>query len=579
MNRRVLRVFVGLCLFAWLGAAAALAQTYSHARIVRLSFTEGTVTVQRPDVPEWAAAPVNTPIQEGFRLATGAGSFAEIEFENTSTARIGQLSQIEFVELSLAPSGGKINRLALTEGYATFHVDPEGEDVFEVKTPNATLTPSGKSMFRVDLEEGVMRVEAFKGAVQVASAFGTELVAKGSVMVVRPGADQPMEISRGITKDDWDEWVDKRESAQARLDRRRVPGVYTNDVSSMLYGWDDLWNYGNWASVPGYGYGWYPNMPFGWSPYTLGRWCWYPTFGYTWISAEPWGWLPYHFGQWAFVTGVGWAWIPGGFNTWVPSQVVWFQGPGWVGWAPRVPGPVVHGGFNCPSSRGCVSAVSLDAFQNGKPVTPSSMLAVNPAQGQLVNKPDVSPGRSTLLPGPPHHAVGGISRITFDPRSRTFVNAATPATVTIVTTPTATSPVQNAGVTSQPHPGAPVGAKIFNNVPKGPNMLASPEHGVAPSSPATGPTIHMRVVHEAGPSSGFQPGGQRTPSGGNLTTHFGSVGSAHSALSSGGQGGSSGGGHAGVSGGGGGVGGGGGGAGAGAGGSHSGGPSGGGTRH
>src|SRR5579859_3118714 len=50
--------------------AAAMPGDYSHARIVRLSFVEGTVTLQRPDMADWAAAPVNTPIEEGFKLST-----------------------------------------------------------------------------------------------------------------------------------------------------------------------------------------------------------------------------------------------------------------------------------------------------------------------------------------------------------------------------------------------------------------------------------------------------------------------------------------------------------------------------
>jgi hypothetical protein len=54
-----------------IGSIAALAAEteYSHARIVRLSFVEGTVTVLRP-ASDWANAPVNTPIQEGFQLST-----------------------------------------------------------------------------------------------------------------------------------------------------------------------------------------------------------------------------------------------------------------------------------------------------------------------------------------------------------------------------------------------------------------------------------------------------------------------------------------------------------------------------
>ena len=76
-------VRLGMCLPALLIAGLAAAQTYSHVRIVRLSFVEGTLTLQRPDVAEWSLAPVNTPIQEGFKVSTAEKSFAEIEVENT----------------------------------------------------------------------------------------------------------------------------------------------------------------------------------------------------------------------------------------------------------------------------------------------------------------------------------------------------------------------------------------------------------------------------------------------------------------------------------------------------------------
>jgi len=105
---------------------------YSHVRIVRLSFAEGTVSLQRPDLPDWAAAPANTPIQEGFKLSTAENSFTEVEFENTSTARLGQLSLLDFNQLVASASGGKVNRLTLEQGYATFNVIPEGIETFEV---------------------------------------------------------------------------------------------------------------------------------------------------------------------------------------------------------------------------------------------------------------------------------------------------------------------------------------------------------------------------------------------------------------------------------------------------------------
>ena len=57
-----------------LTAIPGLAQSNSLARAVRLSFVEGEVTLQRPDVQGWAEAPVNTPLQEGFQLSTGENS-------------------------------------------------------------------------------------------------------------------------------------------------------------------------------------------------------------------------------------------------------------------------------------------------------------------------------------------------------------------------------------------------------------------------------------------------------------------------------------------------------------------------
>src|SRR5215472_17226145 len=156
-----------------LGAALPLsAQPNSHVRIVRLSFAEGTVSIQRPDVTGWTTAPANTPIQEGFQLSTGKTSFAEVEFENGSTARIGELSRLEFIELSLAPSGGKVNRLTFSQGYATFHVTPGPDDIYEVSVARAKLTPKGKAEFRADLDGANLRVEVFKGAVECSGPQG-----------------------------------------------------------------------------------------------------------------------------------------------------------------------------------------------------------------------------------------------------------------------------------------------------------------------------------------------------------------------------------------------------------------------
>src|SRR5208337_1921249 len=83
----------------------------SHVRVVRLSFVSGTVGVKRPASTEWAKAQANTPIQEGFVLLTSANSYAEVEFENGSTARLGEFSKLVFDQLAMDENGSKLNGL------------------------------------------------------------------------------------------------------------------------------------------------------------------------------------------------------------------------------------------------------------------------------------------------------------------------------------------------------------------------------------------------------------------------------------------------------------------------------------
>jgi uncharacterized membrane protein YgcG len=388
-----------------LTAVASWAQEgYSHARIVRLSFTEGVVTVQRPDAAEWAMAPTNTPIQEGFKLSTAESGYAEVEFENSSTARLGQLSLLEFTQLALTPSGSKVNRMTLHEGYATFTVIPEGGDFYEVKAGSAALTPHDRCRFRVDYDQGMVQVKVFKGSVEILSPEGTGTLGQNTVLLIRPGADEPFEISQGITKDAWDEWVEERENRMEVAHSHAAP--YSTSIPDLLYGWMDLTSYGSWYSLPGYGWGWVPMVDYGWAPFTMGRWCWYSGFGWAWISSEPWGWLPYHYGTWIYEPGLGWVWLPGSFGYWSPGVVNWYRGPGWVGWAPRSPLP---GGrqTNCPGGRGCVTAVDPNTIRQGLPVHPNR-LGGDFGDGQLVERPDLGPDRLGMLPGSPQAQAGSF---------------------------------------------------------------------------------------------------------------------------------------------------------------------------
>lgn len=378
----------------------------SHVRVVRLSFMEGAVTLRRAGSTEWERAMLNSPIQEGFSLATGKKSFVEVEFENGSTVRLGELSGVDFSQLALTAQGGRINHLTLDQGYATFHVIPERHDEYTLSAAGVTVAPRGKAEFRSDLNQDRLRVEVFDGHVQASDSSQTENLGKNHALVRDISSSAPFQVTDKVQKDDWDKWTSARDQQSALAVNEEAMGI-----NAPIYGWDDLDVYGEWSYFPGYGNGWAPYEPTGWSPYSAGMWDWYPSMGYTWTSAEPWGWLPFHYGFWNFSPGAGWFWMPGSFAGWSPAMVNWYSGPGWVGWTPvGIAG--VGGRAPCTLAvAGCLTAMSPTALGNREPIRPENPHLLHPAsidgvtaitRPAVVSSP-MTPARTSLS------AVGNLS--------------------------------------------------------------------------------------------------------------------------------------------------------------------------
>jgi Family of unknown function (DUF6600)/FecR protein len=401
-----------------LNLSPAKAQSNSQVRIVRLSFVEGTVTVYRPDADQWATAFVNTPIQQGFKVATDTKSFAEVEFENGSTVRLGQLSELDFPSLSLSPEGGKINHLTLAQGYASFAFSPERGDVYKVLAAGSTFDAADKTMFRLDLNQGGQRLEVFNGNVSVQGPDGSGNIARNQVLELTPDGAKPFQVTEGITEDAWDQWVQKRQQTATVASNKAGPGNGSLSAGSSLYGWNDLSYFGAWNYLPGYGSCWSPMMGSGWAPYSIGRWSYYPGLGYTWISGLPWGWLPFHYGSWIYPAGLGWCWMPGNFSVWSPALVTWQQAPGWVSWAPRT----FAGRYNCPAGQNCSVAVSSNTFQGGRAISPGDVIRLRPFQGHAVDSPTLPLTRNLRLPGPASNGPRFISGTGTGVRSDLRVN-------------------------------------------------------------------------------------------------------------------------------------------------------------
>src|SRR5438067_8511021 len=90
------------------GLALALPATAdSHVRIVRLSFAEGQVQMDRRDGRGFEQAFKNMPVAEGTRVATGDDGRAEVQFEEGSTIRLVPNTSVEFPAMGTRSSGGK----------------------------------------------------------------------------------------------------------------------------------------------------------------------------------------------------------------------------------------------------------------------------------------------------------------------------------------------------------------------------------------------------------------------------------------------------------------------------------------
>lgn len=484
---------------------------YSYARIVRLSSVTGDVQITRPDQSKWQPAIANMPVEQGFALGTNNGR-AEIEFENGSAVWLAENSVLQFTELALS-NGGRISKLTLTQGTATFYANLESGETFGVSTPDYEIIPPGKSEFRVDLVRDGGSVSVFQGQVSASSRAGERPVHKGETFAWNANTPTQAAIHKNPSQDNWDHWVNSRSSVLSSGEGQTLQ--YTN--APFRYGMADLATYGGWGMYPGYGYGWQPwGISSNWAPFVDGQWMMYPGLGWTWVSFEPWGWTPYHFGQWVFSPAFGWLWLPGGYGFWSPAPVQWFVLGNRIGWRPiapvhvnTVPAPVVivTKGLGKAGPNRVVStneagekleSLSGPPLSNGKIATAQVMpLAQTSGGGRLASLPHgkaVVPGEATLVVPTASNLQTLRSGVVFDPIERRFTNGA----ISSGNMPPQ-AVVQN-------------GAQFVHRVPGPPPLRIPVQTGVSQTG-TTGPSHpgNVRLPSQPMPSAAPRAGGAGSP--------------------------------------------------------------------
>ena len=337
---------LGAVLLSVLPAAAQYAEErYDddvRLSVARISFFEGDVSFNRGDDPDaWQPASLNYPVSVGDRLWTASGARAELQLPG-ATLYLAPESELGALDLTR-----EARQLSIGLGTATVRLRRlEREELFEIATPNVSVTFEGAGVCRIDVDEdGDTRVSVYSGRASAMAAGTPVALEAGDRLRVR-GLDRPEYDVVGLARtDSWDRWVENR-------GRRYRSARSVSYVHPDVYGVEDLDGYGSWQNVPEYGAVWFPSVPSSdWEPYRDGRWVWRDPWGWTWVSSEPWGWAPYHYGRWAVVRG-RWCWVPVGPHgprpAWSPALVAFVGGgPGWsvsvtgggfVGWFPLGPG-------------------------------------------------------------------------------------------------------------------------------------------------------------------------------------------------------------------------------------------------
>lgn len=316
----------------WVVPAAA---SDTNIRIVRLSYVNGDVQLDRREGQGYEQAILNMPIVQGSRLWTrGEDALAEVEFEDGSTLRLTPGTSVEFQEFVLRGSGEKTTSVDLESGTAYFDIRSHMGD-FSVTSGGQQINLIHAARFRVFGGNGQFKAAVYKGSIDVHSGDNQIAVLSGETFTLDPSDPRRYNLAKSIAEGSYDDWNQERARYSQSYTSASTYSAdsYSNSFSpAYTYGLADLAYYGNYFNAPGWGWMWQPNyVGAGWNPFMDGSWAFYPQFGYAWVSPYPWGWMPYRYGAWNFVPGFGWAWAPGtAWTTWAPVTGVNHPPVGWT---------------------------------------------------------------------------------------------------------------------------------------------------------------------------------------------------------------------------------------------------------
>jgi hypothetical protein len=445
-------------------ASAPMAQDDSQnppSRVARISYLDGSVSMQPGGTGDWGSAALNRPVTIGDKIWTDQNSRMELQ-AGAANIHLGAMTALSFLNLD-----ENITQMRLAEGQLNFRVrELRQGDVYEVDTPNVAFTVREAGAFRINVSENgdSTSITVIRGEGEVAAAGQAYPVSAGQTANAT-GIDSSVQVQLGAAPppDALDQWAQQR-------DLKEDNSVSAKYVNRDTVGYSDLDDYGTWKEEPTYGSVWVPNnVSPGWSPYSDGYWNYVGPWGWTWVDYAPWGFAPYHYGRWNYF-GSYWGWCPGPIYArpfYAPAFVGFVGGFGFgfgfgfgggIGWFPLGWGEPFHPWYHCGpgywhnvnvrntyirngnviNNRNfnnyayarnvhAVTATTRNGFVNGQSVH-NNRLAVNEASlrnARVTNGSGVSPNRASYLGA--SHVNGRVATPSANIQNRSVVARTTPA--------------------------------------------------------------------------------------------------------------------------------------------------------
>ena len=314
-------------------------------RVARISYLQGSVSVQLAQSDEWMQARLNRPLTHRDQVFTDAGSRAELQI-GMASIHLGENTQLGIMELS-----DKVLQLQLNQGVLNINVrGMDNDDTVEIDTPNSSITIPEPGNYRIAVSDhdDLTIVQVRDGSAEVAGERQRYSVREHEQLRLSGTGRLNAQFDDLDRVDDFDRWVADRNARARNATAARY-------VDANMIGYEDLDDYGYWRWEAGFGDVWYPNqVARGWSPYRYGHWEFIGPWGWTWMDDASWGFAPFHYGRWAEVHH-RWCWIPGRREVravYAPALVAWVGTPGVsisvgvgggsVGWIPLGPREVFH---------------------------------------------------------------------------------------------------------------------------------------------------------------------------------------------------------------------------------------------